>query len=77
MKNKLTITLPEHLLKKIDTYIPNRKKSQFIAEAVNERLIQLKTSQIEDPVTKFISFRNKLPKYSTQKILKLIDEGKK
>ncbi len=35
---KITVVLPRTLLAKLDTYVPARKRSQFIAEAIEDRL---------------------------------------
>jgi hypothetical protein len=35
---KVTLTLPQSLLVRLDATVPGRKRSRFIAEAVEERL---------------------------------------
>lgn len=35
---KITLTLPESLLNRLDAAVPGRKRSRFIAEAIEERL---------------------------------------
>ncbi|MEW5987355.1 MAG: ribbon-helix-helix domain-containing protein [Chloroflexota bacterium] len=35
---KITVTLPRGLLTRLDEYIPARRRSQFIAQAIEERL---------------------------------------
>jgi len=35
---KVTLTLPQSLLLRLDATVPDRKRSRFIAEAIEERL---------------------------------------
>jgi len=35
---KITVTLPKTLLVRLDEYVPSRKRSRFIAEAIESRL---------------------------------------
>jgi hypothetical protein len=35
---KVTVVLPRTLLARLDTYVPARKRSHFIAEAIEDRL---------------------------------------
>lgn len=37
-QKKVTVTLPKHLLKRLDELVPNRKRSSFIGEAIEEHL---------------------------------------
>jgi predicted transcriptional regulator len=38
---KVTVTLPKKLLKRLDEIIPNRQRSRFIATAIQEQLAML------------------------------------
>ena len=41
MMGKITITLPEELLKRLDTIVPRSQRSHFIATAIQEQLALL------------------------------------
>lgn len=45
---KITVTLPRHLLKELDALVPPRERSQFIAQAVQEQLAILEQAQAVD-----------------------------
>ena len=44
---RLNITLPSDLAKELKRITPSRKQSQFVAEAVEEKIKQLKQKQLE------------------------------
>jgi hypothetical protein len=45
---KITVTLPRQLLKKLDAVVPPRKRSSFIVKAVQEQLAILEQAQAVD-----------------------------
>jgi hypothetical protein len=45
---KITVTLPRQLLKKLDAVVPPRKQSSFIVKAVQEQLAILEQAQAVD-----------------------------
>ncbi len=45
--HRLNITLPEKLSQKLDSLIGPRKKSQFIAETLREKIEQMEREQLQ------------------------------
>lgn len=44
---RMNITLPEELAKKLDELAGHKKKSQFIAEALRQKMEQLQNAQLQ------------------------------
>jgi len=71
---RLTISLPNYLYQNLLKITKPRKISKFIASVLEEKIINLKTSQ--NPVEDFLALRSKLPKKNANQILKAIKKGR-
>jgi len=71
---RLTISLPNYLYQNLLKIAEPRKISRFITSVLEEKIINLKTSQ--NPVKDFLALRSKLPKKNGDQILKEIKKGR-
>lgn len=72
---RITVTLPGYLHENLSRKVPPGQVSRFIAEAVENRLLNAET---EDAIEEFVALRAKLKKYrkSGDSILKAIKKGR-
>jgi hypothetical protein len=71
---RLTISLPNYLYQNLLKITEPRKISRFITSVLEEKIINLKTSQ--NPIKDFLALRSKLPKKKGDQILKAIKKGR-
>lgn len=71
---RITISLPEYLYKKIIDSVPPRKVSSFIASIVEEKIIC--GDNRCDPIEDFLNLRKELPKMTFKAIKKAIEKGR-
>lgn len=73
-KNRITISIPEHLYEALKLRADKRGVSRFIASAVEKELLE---ERLEDNLAEFLSFKNDLPKVSRGRILAAIKRGRR
>lgn len=69
---RITVSLPKYIYEDLGERIPQGKVSSFVAQAVERKLLELKT----DPINEFIALRKKLPKKSRAEVLAAIKKGR-
>ena len=69
---RITISLPKYLYEDLVQLIPTGQVSSFVAQAVEEQLIEFES----DPFEEFIKLRRKFPKRQRGEIIKAIKKGK-
>ena len=57
--SRLNITLPEELLEELDQIVGPRRKSQFIASTIRERLMEIKAERLRELLTEGYRARKK------------------
>lgn len=70
---RITISLPKYLYEDLVQLIPPGRVSNFVAQAVERKLIELNTNPIEE----FINLRKKLPRKKKMVLLKAIEKGRR
>lgn len=74
---RMTVTLPDYLYDLLKKKVKSGWVSDFVVKAIQTRIAEVVITKNEDPWEVFFSWREKLPKYSTQEILQTIHEGRK
>ena len=72
---RITVSMPKYIHEELLVYAGKRQLSRFVAEAVEEHLLERKTTPV-DPITEFFNLRNRLPKFSHKKIMAAIKKGR-
>lgn len=70
---RITISLPGYIYKRLRKTIPSRGISQFVAKTVEKELMDMKA---EDPIQGFFELQNHFPKLTTKQILNAIRKGR-
>lgn len=70
---RITVSLPQYLYESLVQLIPPGRVSNFVARAVERKLIELDTNPIEE----FIDLKKKLPRKKKMAILKAIEKGRR
>lgn len=73
---RITVSLPEYVHQQLITFLPPRKRSQFVARIIEKEIVKMKT--IRNPIDDFFDFykKNKIPKLTRADILKAIRKGR-
>lgn len=71
---KVTVSLPQYLYRKLVKEIPSRQVSRFVAGAIEEKLLRPKAEK--DPIESFLKLRKKLPKLKDKEIIGAIKKGR-
>lgn len=74
---RITITLPDYIYDFLRRKVKPGWISDFVVKAIQTRIAGAVITKNEGPWEVFLSWREKLPKYSTQEILQTIHEGRK
>ncbi len=69
---RITISIPGYLYENLIQQISAGQVSRFVTQAIEKELLSLEA----DPIEKFVSLREKLPKKKTTKILAAIKKGR-
>ncbi|MBI1872141.1 hypothetical protein HYS10_01845 [Candidatus Collierbacteria bacterium] len=72
---RITVSLPKHIHEELLNSVGKRQLSRFVAEAVEEHILEQKTKS-GNPIADFFNLRNKLPKFSNKKIMEAIKKGR-
>lgn len=72
---RITVSLPQYIHEDLLASVSKRQLSRFVAEAVEERLLDQKIKPA-DPIDQFLNLRKKLPKFSNKEILEAIRKGR-
>ncbi len=73
---RITITIPDYLEERLRKQVPAGQVSSFVAEAIERRIDDVEYKLKENPVEKWFRLGEDLPKYSSEEIQKMIDEGR-
>lgn len=70
---RITISLPGYIYKRLRKTVPSRGISQFVAKSVERELMSIKK---EDPIESFFELQDHFPKLTMKQILKAIRKGR-
>ncbi len=72
---RITVSLPRYVHEELLAFVSRRQLSHFVAEAVEEHLLDQKIAP-NDPLKKFFDLRKKTPKISDKEILEAVQKGR-
>jgi len=70
---RITISLPKYLYEDLVQLIPTGQVSSFVAQAVEEQLIEFES----DPFEEFMKLRKRFPKKQREEIIRAIRKGRR
>ena len=73
---RVTVSLPAYLYDDLMMLLPTGGISSYVAEAVEDRILDTKLKPKLDPIEAFLSHRKNLPKLSHQQIMDAIHKGR-
>lgn len=72
---RITISIPGYLYRKLTVHVPKRKVSRFVAAALEEKLM-VQTNGLADAAGEFFQWRTRLPKVDESAIREAIQKGR-
>lgn len=74
---RITVSVPTYIYKQAKKMVKDRELSSFVADAIQEKVINTRIKEKTDPVEVFMNLRKKYPhKLSTKQILANISKGR-
>lgn len=73
---RVTVSLPTYLYDDLVMLIPTGSISSYVAEAVEDKILDKKLKPKLDPIDAFLNLRNITTKISGKKIIEAIHKGR-
>ena len=73
---RVTVNLPDYLYEDLLTLAPARGVSSYVAEAVEDKVLDAKLKPKTEPVDAFLALRKRTRKLSDEEIMEAIHKGR-